>query len=268
MATDKPSVALVGSGNVAWHLGHALLPYVRLEGVYSATPAHCSRLAQELDCKAWDWLGQIPATIGLVLIAVSDAQIESVSAQLGQLQALVVHTSGSVPMEVLGVHSRRGVWYPFQTFTKNQPVDWHGVPFLVETNTTADGEWLSGLARQISSHVHVVNSDQRRQLHLAAVMANNFGNHLWSISASLLSEFNLPFSMLENLLHETVRKALVLTPMQAQTGPAVRGDQNVMRTHLQLLEAHPHWQEIYRCMSTSIATMHGLKSQSKDISHE
>ncbi|GAB3826534.1 hypothetical protein GCM10028895_37660 [Pontibacter rugosus] len=166
----------------------------------------------------------------------------------------MAHTSGSQPLEIISSieDAAAGVFYPLQTFSKSKPVDFAQIPLLVESQDETTLQALKLLAQSISSKVEVVGSGARKQLHLAAVFACNFTNHLLGISQQLLQEANLPKELLQPLIQETIAKATQQPPFSVQTGPAVRHDDNVINAHLHMLQEQPQWHEIYRLLTLSI----------------
>ncbi|PKV66859.1 Rossmann-like and DUF2520 domain-containing protein [Pontibacter ramchanderi] len=250
-------ISIIGSGNVAWHLGKALKQAGHeIVAVYSPTVPNREELARVLaPATAIASLDMRATGAELVVIAVPDAAIASVVAAVQvPAGAIVVHTSGSQPLAVLqGIPGARpGVFYPLQTFSKSKAVDFRAIPMLLEAE---DEQTLSGLqqvAKSISDEVYVVDSRKRKQLHLAAVFACNFTNHLLGISYELLQQAALPHTLLHPLIQETIAKALQNHPFQVQTGPAVRHDQNVIEEHLNLLQDQPDYQQVYHLLTHSI----------------
>ena len=232
MGACSYSTVLIGSGNVASHLGLALEQaghrVVRVGGRSRTMP--------------------IPQDADLYVIAVTDSAIASVAEQIGDVPGLVVHTAGSVPMSVLPQRCR-GVLYPLQTFTKGRPVDMRSVPLFVESE--GGEELLLEVANQLSDRVIRMDSEHRRYLHLAAVFCNNFTNHMFRITEELLSQHDIPFDVMLPIIDETARKVHSLTPAQAQTGPAVRWNQGVMEAQLALLERED-LKQLYQIISKSI----------------
>jgi predicted short-subunit dehydrogenase-like oxidoreductase (DUF2520 family) len=253
--------ALIGAGNVAWHLGKALHEAGHeIVAVYSPTEATRHELTQQLPPAipiATLDLTQIEAD--LVLIAVPDAALAGVVANLKILDSTIVaHTSGSQPLEVLQVieGAQAGVFYPLQTFSRSKSVDFSTVPILLEAEDDQTFQALQEVANTISNEVHRVDSDKRKQLHLAAVFACNFTNHLLGISRQLLQQAQLPNTLLQPLIKETIEKAMLQHPFQVQTGPAIRHDQNVIDAHLQMLANQPLYQDLYRLLTQSIQAQH------------
>lgn len=160
--------------------------------------------------------------------------------------------------------ARSGVFYPLQTFSKSKPVDLTHTPLLIEAEEEEALQQLTQLAHTLSTQVHSVSSDARKQLHLAAVFACNFTNHLLGISRQLLEEAHLPQTLLQPLISETFTKASQQPPFTVQTGPAIRGDQNVMQEHLRLLQQHPRYQTLYQQLSDSIQEQPSSKNADED----
>ncbi|QHL88619.1 DUF2520 domain-containing protein [Nibribacter ruber] len=255
----SPRVALIGAGNVATHLAQGLKAAgVDLAWMYSRTQAHAQELAQNVGVQAIshpDFTQAPPADV--YVLAIPDQAL----AQLAQLakfpeQTLVVHTSGAQPLQVLNALAgvRKGVFYPVQTFSKEKAVNWKSIPICVEAELAEDEQLLKRLGCLLSDQVEVLRGEDRKQLHLAAVFACNFTNHLWGIAQELLQKAQLPAHLLEPLMQETLEKARQFPPFTVQTGPAQRGDDNTIQAHLQLLQDAPQYQELYRVLTHSIQT--------------
>lgn len=243
-APRKPLVAVVGSGNVAVHLQRMLDPHAHVVAVNPRT------------LEGWN------PDADIALIAVSDMAIAEVAQRLRPFDGIMAHTSGSVPMSALseaGV-SRPGVFYPLQTFSKARTPDYYSIPFFVEASSPEDLEELRHLAQSVSATVHCADSEARRKLHLASVLACNFTNHLVELAEESLAGTGIDRHALLPLLHETVAKLDTLTPHQAQTGPAVRGDSSTVNRHLDMLRDFPALREIYSLMSESIILHHQEKT--------
>ena len=232
MGTRTYRTVLIGNGNVASHLGEAL-----------ANVGH-----QVIAVGGRKRTMPIPADADMYVIAVTDSAIESVAREIGDVPGLVVHTAGSVPMSVLP-QQNRGVLYPLQTFTKGRPVDMRAVPLFVESD--GDMRLLREVASQISNNVLEMDSARRRYLHLAAVFCCNFTNHMYRITEAVLAEHDIPFDVMLPLIDETARKVHQLSPSQAQTGPAVRWNREVMQAQIDLLERED-LKQLYQIISKSI----------------
>ena len=250
-------IALIGAGNVAWHMGKALQQAGHeVVAVNSRTEASRQELAGQLapaiPLPSPDFGG---TGAELILIAVPDATLAAVAASMkAPAGAIVAHTSGSQPLAVLqGIAGARpGVFYPLQTFSKTKPVDFKTTPVLLEAEDAQTLQALQDVAATITNEVVLVDSIKRKQLHLAAVFACNFTNHLLGISKELLQHAQLPLTLLQPLIQETIAKAAQQHPFQVQTGPAVRHDQNVIEEHLRMLQDQPLYQQVYQLLTQSI----------------
>ncbi|WP_187262611.1 Rossmann-like and DUF2520 domain-containing protein [Pontibacter beigongshangensis] len=256
MQYSSKKIALIGAGNVAWHLGQALAAAGHtISYVYSRTAAHRDALAAKLAANPLAHPDLRKHEIDIAILAVPDAALAQVARAL-QVPAntIVVHTSGSQPLQALAEKPgvRAGVLYPLQTFSKEKPVNFGTIPILIEATEEQTLQELRALAGSLSQTVHTVTSEARKQLHLAAVFACNFTNHLLGISKDLLRQASLPDTLLQPLIQETMAKAAAYHPFSVQTGPAARGDQNVLEEHLQLLQQQPTYRQIYEVLSSSI----------------
>jgi predicted short-subunit dehydrogenase-like oxidoreductase (DUF2520 family) len=243
-------VVVIGSGNVAQHLVKVFKNSgeVDLVQAYARNAEKLTHLLPETS------ITTSPESIieaDVYIIAVSDAAISGVSSLLPFNNRLVVHTSGSAPMEEIDGSNRRGVFYPLQTFSKIKEIDFLTVPLCLESENESDILILEQLAKAISGSVYRVNSEQRKSLHLAAVFVSNFTNHMYSIGNDICSESNLPFDILKPLIQETAAKINTLTPHEAQTGPAVRKDEKTIQRHLDMLH-DTNKQTIYTLLTQSI----------------
>jgi len=193
----------------------------------------------------------LPSVADIFIVSVKDSALQEVIAKAtkGREQQLFVHTAGSMPMTVFeGYTSRYGVCYPMQTFSKERRVDFAEIPVFIE----GDDPLIRALAESVSRRVCELSTEDRKYLHLAAVFACNFANHCYALAAEVLERHGLSFDVMLPLIDETAQKVHETHPLAAQTGPAVRYDENVIGKHLQLLESLPTAQNIYRLMSQSI----------------
>jgi predicted short-subunit dehydrogenase-like oxidoreductase (DUF2520 family) len=250
------SIVIIGSGNVAQHLITAFLQSneVELIQVFSRQKEKVLHLLSS-DKIVSDYSEIKEADI--YLIAVSDNAIAEVSEYLPFENRLVVHTSGSMPIEVLDKKNRRGVFYPLQTFTKNKAVDFNAIPICLEAENEHDFTTLKTVAKSISSVVESISSEQRKALHVAAVFVCNFVNHLYQMGQEICEEHQLSFALLQPLILETAQKITQLSPKEAQTGPAKRKDTATINAHLQFL-SYENQKEIYQLLTKSIID-HGKK---------
>lgn len=248
-------IVIIGAGNMATGLATALSSKGHnIVQVYSRTIDAARTLATRLgEHVAYTHNTQEIATDAqLYIFSISDSALPDVIAQMPSNNGLWVHTAGSMPMEVFATHtSRYGVIYPMQTVSKERTIDWSEIPIFIEASTPADTQLIEELAHSISQEVVRCNSQQRQALHLAAVFACNFTNHMYAIAEKLLQEQGLNFDFMQHLIRETERKAELISPRKGQTGPAIRHDNNVMDKHLKLLQGTPE-EEIYRIISSNI----------------
>lgn len=250
------NVILIGAGNVATHLGAVLSRsgYI-IRQVYSRTEASASELATKLGCPYTTDISNISADGELYIVSVKDSALDSILPLLVQTNphALFVHTAGSVPMNIWqGLTERYGVLYPMQTFSKQRDIDFSSVSFFIEAHNPADLRELKELACNLGEKVYEATSEQRRYLHIAAVFACNFANHMYAIADHLLQAHGLPFEALLPLIDETTRKVHELSPVKAQTGPASRYDENVIHRHMDMLACEPQLADIYEILSKNI----------------
>lgn len=252
---DTP-IVLVGAGNLATNLAKALYRKgFRIAQVYSRTLESAKALADKVEAEYTTDLLELSVEAQLYIVSLKDAVLDGLLPQMvaGRRKALWVHTAGSIPMDIWkGLADRYGVFYPMQTFSKQREVDFSEIPVFVEGNSPEDTRFLKDVASALSHRVYEADSEQRKNLHLAAVFACNFTNHMYALAAGLLEKYQLPFDVLLPLIDETARKVHKLSPQQAQTGPAVRYDENVINHHLQMLADNPRLQAIYKTLSESI----------------
>ncbi len=244
-------ISIIGYGNVAQHLIDAFEKNskVIIEQVFSRNENTVAQSNSSVKITS-KWHELRPADV--FIIAVSDDVIAEVSAKFPLQNQLVVHTSGSVDLEELNVKNRRGVFYPLQTFTKGKKVDFKQIPICIETEFETDMEIIKKLAILISDKTYLINSQQRKALHVAAVFVNNFVNHLYQIGNEICQENQIPFSILEPLIRETASKIETLSPQNAQTGPAKRNDIKTIHSHLDFLKSNEIHQDIYKILTQSI----------------
>ena len=264
-AATSLRVGLLGAGRVAAHLAPALLSAGhRLAFVWSRRVAAAQALAAGLPGPAVPVLATLTAPLpqaDIYLLALPDAALPTVLAAVPwPPEALVAHLAGAVGLDVFAAapNVRGGVFYPLQSFSPGRTIAWSAVPLLIEAPVAAAGPEpraravLLALAHSISPLVHELASAERLRLHVAAVFANNFTNHLLGIANALLAEARLPPQLLAPLIHETVAKANSQPPFTAQTGPAVRHDAPTLAAHRMALAGHPSWLATYNQLTDSI----------------
>lgn len=246
-------IVLLGSGNVATHLGKALSAAGHeIIQVWSRTLDNAKVLAESLKSDFINDLSGVNPNAELYLIAVSDDAIPQVAANLPFNDKILAHTSGTSELDIPGIS---GVFYPLQTFSKQKRVNFSIIPVAIEANSPAVADMLEHLAKSISSKVIQLNSEQRKALHIAAVFACNFSNHLYAIADTILRANNLEFDLIKPLITETAEKVQVNIPESVQTGPAVRNDKMTMNKHFEFLKNDVLLQEIYEKLSKSIINL-------------
>lgn len=252
------NIVLLGSGNVATHLGRAFkMAGQSIVQVWSRNISHAKELADNLASEGISNIDEVNSSADLYIIAVKDSAIRELALTLNLGDKLIVHTSGSTPLDVLnGVSKHIGVLYPLQTFSKNKAVDFRQVPIAIEATNREDLAAIRTIADRISEKVTELSSEQRKALHVAAVFACNFTNHLVAISQKLLEDQNLDFDLIRPLIAETAHKVQLYNPVTVQTGPAVRGDIETVNSHLEMLKSQPQLQDLYRMLSQSIVNLH------------
>jgi predicted short-subunit dehydrogenase-like oxidoreductase (DUF2520 family) len=250
-------ITIIGSGNVATHLAAAFKNAGhRIVQVYSRNLDNAALLAYHVKADPIDDLTQIDTETDLFVIAIKDDAIGLVAEQLAVHQKLMVHTSGATDMYALLAFSDNvGVFYPLQTFSKTKEVDFRSVPLCIEAADQDIAKALKELAQGISNSVYNIDSMQRKTLHLAAVFACNFPNYLYNIAQQMLTEHQLNFDLMKPLILETAQKVQTVSPAKVQTGPAVRGDNMTMESHLKLMDGNPWLQQVYTMLSQGIIKM-------------
>jgi predicted short-subunit dehydrogenase-like oxidoreductase (DUF2520 family) len=250
-------ITLIGSGNVATHLGAALKNAGhQIIQVYSRNLQHAALLAYHIKAEAIDDLQQISAETDVFIISVKDDAVETIAQEISSYKKLILHTSGSTDISVLLKYTdKAGVLYPLQTFSRDKELNFREVPLCIEGANPAITATIKELAQTISNNVSEVNSTQRRVLHLAAVFACNFPNYLYNIAQGLLAQHQLDFDLLKPLIAETADKVQRQMPAKVQTGPAVRNDELTMNKHLEMLQNQPALQQIYKILSQGIIKM-------------
>ena len=248
-------IAIVGAGNVASFFAKKFAAAgFTIVSIHSKNLAHAESLASEVQAIASNTLSTIGSDFDYLLFAVSDDALKACVAEVPASNNFCwLHTSGAMSKEIFAEKTNRyGVFYPLQTFTKSVALSQSVFPVLIESSSEEIQQALEKLAAQIQLPFQYADSDQRKNIHLAAVFACNFSNHLFQIASEILAEQHLPFELLLPLIQETVAKLNHLSPSAAQTGPAIRNDQAVISAHIALLKEHPQWAMVYQLLSAEI----------------
>ncbi|MBL0742257.1 Rossmann-like and DUF2520 domain-containing protein [Chryseolinea lacunae] len=255
---SKPaSVSFIGAGNLAWHLAPALdnAGYAVKE-VYSRNPVHAGEVVERLyDAEVKASLDFSTSPSRIFIMAISDDAIQDVSREIVLPEdAILVHTSGGQPLSLLEFAATKnvGVFYPLQTFSKNRKVDFNTIPLFVEAETSDTEKVLAAMGKSISKNVFKITSDERKALHVAAVFASNFSNHMLLLSQEIMKDNSLSFDWLKPLIQETITKSLTIGPENAQTGPARRGDFETLDRHMEFLSTDEEVAELYKVISQHI----------------
>jgi predicted short-subunit dehydrogenase-like oxidoreductase (DUF2520 family) len=195
-----------------------------------------------------------PDSADIIIVAVPDRTLRDVIFEIKcRKDTIIAHTSGSLGLDVFPSHyENSGILYPLQTFSENRNVDFKTIPFFIEASNELTSDTLKTIAETIGDSVHFLNEENRRMLHLAAVFASNFSNHMFTAGKDISEKAGFTFEILKPLILETIYRALELGPENSQTGPAVRNDFNTIEKHLDLLSFSPDLKDIYRGISKSI----------------
>lgn len=254
------SIVILGSGNVAQHLIQTFgklseqTNQIVVKQVYARNPDALKGIINI------DKITNRTDTImeaDVYLIAVSDNAIKEVSGSIPFSNKLVIHTSGSMGLEEIDTKNRSGVLYPLQTFSKSKTIDFSTIPIGIEATSENDILTLKQIANGLSEKVFIIDSAQRKALHVAAVFVCNFVNHMYHIGQNICEEYQIPFEILQPLIQETADKINFLSPKEAQTGPAIRNDQKTIDKHLAFLKSDLE-KNIYNLITQSIKS-HGKK---------
>ena len=248
------SIVLIGTGNVAQQLYTALSNKWGVK-IIQVIGRNKKKLSPFKNCPKTSTDYDNISDANIYIIAVNDDSISTVSQHFKNKSGLVLHTSGSMSLSVLPKSVRRGVFYPLQTISKDRNIDFSEVPICIEAEKSEDFALLRELASTISTQIQIMTSDQRKSVHLAAVFVNNFTNHLYHIGNEICNEAGVPFTILNQLILETAKKATQMPVLNAQTGPAVRNDKLTMKKHLELLN-NEEYREVYSVISNSIQKTH------------
>lgn len=247
---------IIGSGNVAYHLAKAFTQNgIAVKQVFGRNEKDLKLISEENNIP---YSTENIADAGLYLICVSDSSIKEVSKLITKKNALVAHTSGSLPKEILSGDYKKASFYPLQTFSKSKELNYNKIPFFIEAENDIDFQFLKNTALKISENVMASNYEKRKYIHLTAVFSCNFVNHLFARAKEISDSQNIPFEFFLPLIDETVEKIHHLNPKDAQTGPAVRNDQRVLQLHENLI-SDPEHLKIYKTLNASIEEMYGLK---------
>jgi predicted short-subunit dehydrogenase-like oxidoreductase (DUF2520 family) len=248
------SISFAGAGNVATHLAGAFYKAgYFISGIYSPSQSSASALADKLGAQVCKSIPELNKQTDLIIVSVPDHAIHEVLEALEPSEYFIVHTSGGIDLAPMKAKFENcGVIYPLQTFSKYSELNLKTVPFCIEASDKELLKELRLLASSVSGTVLDIDSVQRRILHLSAVFAGNFTNSMYSIAEDILKKENLSFKLLHPLILETARKAILQSPIDAQTGPARRHDRETLKVHEEILEKKELYRQIYDLISRTI----------------
>lgn len=249
-------ISFIGAGNVAWHLAPALdNTEFSVREVYSRNTKTAAELVSKLyEATVKSSLDFSSSSSRIFILAVPDDAIESVAAEIILPdKGILVHISGSRPLSALGYAANNtGVFYPLQTFTKAKKINFNEIPIFIESEDKETERTLLNMAKAISKRAQKISSAERKVLHIAAVFASNFTNHMLALSKDIMTNHKLDFDWLRPLIAETINKSMEIGPDKAQTGPARRGDLEILDSHVEFLKNDEELSEIYRVISQHI----------------
>lgn len=247
-------VLIIGAGNVATVLGRLIKAAGHdIVQVVSRSKNNAGVLASELGCSAAASFGDMKKDADLYIAAMSDAALNEIKENISLGDKIIVHTAGSISKDVLNaVSANYGVMYPLQSLNKESNCADLKIPLLIDGNNEYTLQLLQELANSISPMVSVMTDDNRLKLHVAAVITNNFTNHLYSLAYDFCKKEGIDFEMLQPLIEETALRLKKHSPAAMQTGPARRKDIITLDKHLRILNTHPQLRSVYLKMTDSI----------------
>lgn len=251
----KKRLGIIGSGNMAHFLGrrleHSDLP---IDAIHSRNREQGKALAQRINAAYRDSIQELEQTADVIFLCVQDDQIASVASSLStDKDKMIVHHSGTQSLEKIRHYfPKAGIFWPVYAINKTQIAGHRNIPVIISSEDTQVQSFLIRLAEEITNLYQVMPEEKRETLHLMAVMSSNFMNHLATITREFGMEKAVPFEWVLPIIQQTVERMNAGDTAALQTGPAVRNDQLTMKQHMQMLHAHPIWQEIYRSVSQSI----------------
>lgn len=251
-------IVLIGAGNVATQLAKTFQKKnISIKQIYSQTLENAQKLAEKVNASFTNNLVEIDRRADVYFYAVKDNALEEIIRKINIREGLHIHTAGSIPISVFeGFAEKFGVFYPLQTFSKTREVDFARIPIFIEGNSSVSEQQIVQLAHLLSDKIFIASSEQRQLIHLSAVFACNFSNHMFNIANEIVTQAGFSFEILKPLIEETVQKLNDMTPFEAQTGPAVRNDENVIQKHLYLLANQPELANIYKIISEHISKIY------------
>lgn len=256
--------AIIGTGNMAWFIGNRLVAARHIcKGVFGRNEASVKKLAEALLCNEYGTLNMVKSVeADVCFIAVSDDAIEIVAKKLSYKKTVLIHTAGAVSLGILqNAAVDTAVLWPVFSISGHSPTSQRNIPIAWEASTSKAEKYVLSLAHAISDVIFEAKYEQRKWLHISAVIGNNFINHLMAICEQICSENKLPFTVLEPIIDQTYLRFKQSSPGSIQTGPAMRGDIKTINEQKQLLSEHPQWQKIYSAITESIQSTYASKDK-------
>jgi len=248
-------IILLGAGNVGHHLSKAFDKSTEIDLVQWYSRDNSKVSYNDIDTEIINDLSKIKSA-DIYVISISDSYVGEISEKLNVSEKLVVHTSGSLDLSIIDKKNRRGVFYPLQTLSKNKEIELAKVPICIESENNKDLVLLETISKYIGCKTYKIDYNERKILHLAAIFSNNFVNHMFTIAKEILDDKNLDFNILKPLINETVDKIHKLDPENAQTGPAIRNNNEILLNHINTLKKDDH-KKLYELMTKLIKDKYG-----------
>lgn len=254
----RKKIVFIGAGNIATRLATEFFNKGNdILCIYSKTKDSARILAEKLNSEWTTDLLYLPPEADIYFLTIPDQYIDEHIDKINFGRGIAIHCSGSLNIDIFqGKVENFGVFYPLQTFSKTRIINFNKVPVCIESNDNEILRVLKDVGNQISDDVRIIDSNSRKFLHIAAVFVCNFVNHMYSIADNILKMNNMQFDMLVPLMEETLKKAMVSEPQLAQTGPAIRNDENIVKKHLELLSFSQDFHDLYKMISSSISDFH------------
>lgn len=257
------TASFIGSGNVATHLAQILFQKgIVIKQICSRLLSNAIFLAQKVNAEGIDHIQNIDENVDIIFCCTKDDLIFKICNKIAKQKKIpyIVHTSGTVGLEVFdsikGKFSGVGIFYPLQTFSKSNAVDFSEIPIGITTENKTLEKKLFELSSLITKHTFIISDEDRKHLHLSAVLVNNFVNHLFAIAQHYCEENDLDFNLLKPLIYQTIAKIDTVPAIDAQTGPAKRNDADIIQKHLAMLDDDKLTKNIYQALTESILSMY------------
>lgn len=248
------SLSIIGAGNIGWHLGIAFRRSgLHIKSIISRDRRKGEELAVRIGASYVDSIECIESIPDVFVICVQDKEIKGIVDVLKEKEIPLLHVSGSTSIDVFSFcKSEYGVIYPLQTFTRGVEMTYEDIPFLLEASSSVFMNCLEDLAARVTNKILHIHSKQRLKIHVAAVYACNFSNHMAAIAEKILKEEGLNLELIRPLMGQTFEKLSTKSPLKVQTGPAVRNDEETIQKHIKALTEYASEKELYELISQQI----------------